>query len=226
MELSPNSNHCWKLSRRDVLRVGAAGFFGLSLPRLLSAKERVGRRACAVGDLPASMGRAGAARHVRHEAPRPGTGSRHFQADRQHGSGDSGLRIAAAHGGRDGQSLRHSHRHAHDEEPQLGRLLQPDRARPADRRSAPARLARSVPRLRLGGRSVRARATAACRPSWPIRTSSATARSRPASTPAFSARRTIRCSSPRTRTSATFRLPELSLPSDHSRTARRTAARC
>ena len=57
---------------------------------------------------------------------------------------------------------------ATDEEPQLGRLLQPHRLRPADRRSAAARLARPVPRLRLRRRSRSPRPAPACRPSSPI----------------------------------------------------------
>ena len=46
---------------------------------------------------------------------------------------------------------------ARDEEPQLGRLLQLDRLRAADRRSTPPRFARSIPRLWLGRRSAGAR---------------------------------------------------------------------
>ena len=52
----------------------------------------------------------------------------------------------------------------------------------------------------------------ACRLSSLFPTSSPTAPSRPASTPAFSAKPTTRCSSARTPTAADFRLPELSLP--------------
>ena len=88
------------LSRRDVIRSGALGLLGFSLPRFLEAREitqkgvetpaapLIGRilRQGEVLHLAVHVGRAGAARNVGHEARRPRAGPRRVSADSDRGS--------------------------------------------------------------------------------------------------------------------------------------------
>ena len=189
-----------RFSRRSLLRAGTAGIAGLNLPTWLRAGASPSATpAGQAHHLPAPVRRPVAHRHLRHEAGRARRDPRRVQADRHRPARPDGHRAPAA--------VRHGHRPvrpgplgpSHDEEPQLGDLLQPDRPCAAARRHPPPRHPGALPRLWQHGRPARARSTTRRSPaSSPSPTSSATAASRRASTPASWARRMTRSSSART----------------------------
>ena len=196
-------------TRRRLLQAGTAGIAGLASTVALAGRASASAgRPCQAHHLPASVRRAVASRHIRHEARRARGHSRRVSTDRDGLAGPLRLRASAA--------VRHGHRRVcagpigqpPDEKPQLGDLLQPDRPRSAGRRHPSARHAGAVSGLRQHGRQAQARpSTRPSRRSWRIRTCCATAASRRVSGRAFWARRSTHSSSPRTPTAPIFGSP-------------------
>ena len=197
--------------------VGGLGLLGLGLPGLARRRPETNREGAGqVRHLPAPVRRAQPHRHVRHEARRPRRDPRRVQADRdqRRRASRSASSCRAWPSVMDKVTLVRSV-HAHDEEPQLGRLLQPDRPRPAARRHRLRDSPRPVPGLRLASWIASPRPPAACRPSssYPARHPRRLDHARPARQ-LPRARRTTRCFISQDPNAADFRLPELSLPAE------------
>ena len=195
-----------RLSRRSILQIGGAGLLGLNLPKLLQAatgKHSLPVKAKSV----VFLYQFGGPSHLdmfdmKPDAPDGIRGP--FKPIAIERAGPVDLRAAAADGEGHGQGHADPQHAPHDEEPQLGRLLRPDRARAAGRRHPAARLARPVPGLRHRRRSSsrRRRGGMPTFVAYPYVHPRRLGHAR-ASTPASSARRTTRCCSSRTRTAAT-----------------------
>ena len=161
---------CCDLSRRSLLKVGGLGLLGLTMPRLLrrrssSPGRRTRARAAPRRSSPApsrsssSTSSAGPSHidmfDMKPDAPE--AGPRAAQADLVQRRRDPGLRAPAAGREDHGQGHAHPEHDPHHEEPQLGVVLRPHRARAADGRHPPEGHARPVPGVRLGRRRARAR---------------------------------------------------------------------
>ena len=208
-----------RLNRRQLLQVGGLGLLGLNLPNLLRAAEADrGRRGKAKAVIflhqfggpshldtfdmkPAMPPIASAASSSRSPPMSPG-----IQVCEQL------PRMAKV----DGQGSPSSAAMTHDEEPQLGDLLQPDRPRAAAGRHPAARHAGAVPRLWLRRRSAVAGRERDADVSSPIRTCFATAPSRPGQHASFLGKAYDPLFITQDPNSPDFRLPELSLPADLS----------
>ena len=127
--------------------------------RSSSPREPARGRPAQVRHLPPPVGRARPARDVRPQAGRPGQRPRRGTRPTKTKVpgvifGERMPKLAAM---ADKFAVDPLHAQHTDEEPQLGRVLQPHRRRPADRRPAAARLARTVPGLRQHRRQARPR---------------------------------------------------------------------
>lgn len=126
--------HSRELSRRSLLQIGGMGLAGLSLNGVASpaqanaAGSHSGR--AEVGHLSASMGWPQSSRYFRYEALGTRKYSGQISADPHQRPRLGRFRKARTHVAGDGQGLSHSQRSPRNEKPQLGRLLQPDRAAP------------------------------------------------------------------------------------------------
>ena len=226
----PDFRTTCRLSRRSLLQAGTAGFAGLNLPHLLRAAESAGRMRPRAKHV-IFLHQFGGPSHIDTFDMKPDAPDGIRGEFKPIALGQPGLTVTE-HLPR----FAKVHRQVrpgpvgppHDEEPQLGDLLQPDRPRPAARRHPAPRHPGALPGLRQHGRQ----APAGRGPGDPDASSSFPHVLRDGSvTPGQTASFLGKAYDPffigQDPNRPDFRLPELSLPAEPAaRTGSTTAAAC